>query len=169
MAALPTLRIVSLTLVSRLLLFLGQKERWKKLGTSSFLLSKLNTLFWIGILTVWLSGICATKTKKDFIIIRKKRTMDTITFRYIYMPLHSSLSSFQCLIHALISHTHTHTVAENANCLPISSFSFFVTHRILISFGDAMCSLKHTVSDGRSSSIFIFLSIWTVMAGAAIM
>lgn len=107
-AALPTLRVVSLTFVSRLLLFLSQKERWKKFGTSSFLLSKLHTLFWIGILIVWLSGVCATKTKKDFIIIRKKRTMDTITFCYIYvLLLHSSLSSFQYLIHALISHTHT--------------------------------------------------------------
>lgn len=59
---------------------------------------------------MWLSGVCATKTKKDFIIIRKKRTTDTITFCYIYMLLlHSSLSSFQYLIHALISHTHTHS------------------------------------------------------------
>ena len=81
-----------------------------------------------------------------------------ITLWYIYILLlyphssHSPSVPLFILIHAVIfthdcpnthththTHTHTRTVAENAKFLQISSFSFFVTHRILISFGAVRC------------------------------
>ena len=77
-----------------------------------------------------------------------------VTLWHVHILLlypHSSLSPsvpLFILIHAVIfthdcththTHTHSHTVAENAKFLQISSFSFFVTQRILISFGAVRC------------------------------
>lgn len=113
-----------------------------------------------------LSDSCSIKTKRDCIIKRKKTTMDMIVLLYIHIVIFLTLLfTLLPVPYSCINIARTHTYTQNANCLPILSFSSSVTHRILISFGEAMCSLKDTVSDGRSSSIFIFLSIWTIYNG----